>query len=119
MAIANLKTRDESESELYHDNSEVNAPSSVPKAPSRRDELTRKLSQAAMAIPDELCDIPDDVYSMFFLSNWFGPAFWYAFYVTGLKMAFYGMYRKRALHCLDCRLDFFSDNALLCSVSNG
>jgi hypothetical protein len=55
----------------------------------RRAMLTKTLSQAAMAVPEELCDIPDDVYSMFFLSENGGPAFWYPVYVTALKMALY------------------------------
>lgn len=33
--------------------------------------------------------ISHDVYNMFFLSNWFGPAFYYAFYVWFLKLALY------------------------------
>ena len=33
-----------------------------------RRHLERALTQAVLAVPDELCDIPDDVYSMFFLS---------------------------------------------------
>lgn len=54
-----------------------------------RAQLSKQLSQAAMATPEELCDIPDDVYSMFFLSRYGGLAFWYAAYVTFLKMALY------------------------------
>lgn len=54
-----------------------------------RDTLKRQLSQAAIAAADEMVDIPDDVYSMFFLSSYFGPGFWYAAYVTALKMALY------------------------------
>lgn len=55
----------------------------------RRGQLTRTLSQAAVAAPEDLCDIPDDVYSMFFLSSYGGPAFWYGAYVTALKVALY------------------------------
>lgn len=54
-----------------------------------RGQLTKQLSQAAIAAPEDLCEIPDDVYSMFFLSDYGGPAFWYGVYVTALKMALY------------------------------
>eukprot|EP00977_Amphora_coffeiformis_P010886 scaffold2558_cov172-Amphora_coffeaeformis.AAC.17 len=54
-----------------------------------RDTLKRQLTQAALAAPTEMCDIPDDIYSMYFLSSYFGPGFWYALYVTALKMALY------------------------------
>lgn len=54
-----------------------------------RAQLSRQLSQAITATHEDLCEIPDDVYSMFFLSNYGGPAFWYAGYVTALKMALY------------------------------
>jgi hypothetical protein len=36
-----------------------------------------------------ICITQDDVYSMFFLSSYGGPAFWYVGYVTFLKMALY------------------------------
>jgi len=37
----------------------------------------------------EYVSLPDDVYGMFFLSNLFGPAFWYSLYVFILKIALY------------------------------
>lgn len=54
----------------------------------RRAMLTKTLSQAAMAVPEDLCEIPDDVYSMFFLSRIGGPAFWYPVYVTGKQQLY-------------------------------
>jgi hypothetical protein len=89
-------------------------------SPARRSEMSKQLSQAVRASPNDMVGIPvsrrspvllrnhrppqgsaltmtsgfiritqDDVYSMLFLSSYGGPAFWYAGYVTFLKMALY------------------------------
>lgn len=79
-----VKTEDETERDGDAGNRGANE-----NAVDRRAQLSRQLSQAITARAEELCDIPDDVYSMFFLSNYGGPAFWYAAYVTALKMALY------------------------------
>ena len=85
MSQDNLKVEDETERSDPENRGMTNSKVSL----DMRAQLSKQLSQAAMAAPEELCDIPDDVYSMFFLSRYGGPAFWYAAYVTFLKMALY------------------------------
>lgn len=70
----------------------ISSPPNTPKALDQQDIRVRTLSQVATATTgeeEEMSDIPDDVYSMFFLSRWFGPAFWYALYIGLLKVIFY------------------------------
>lgn len=92
MSKVSFKPEDETEQMKGEDDTEgldTENRGSTDKDEDVRAQLNRQLSQAIMAQHEELCDIPDDVYSMFFLSRYGGPAFWYAGYVVALKMALY------------------------------
>lgn len=75
--------------------------STVASAAAVSEEFHPELEHASSSDQDELVEIHQDVYNMFFLSAWGGQAFYYAAYVWLLKMALFTFLAMDAVNAVN------------------